>query len=46
MEFKLDYEICDSVEKLESEIKRVRKAQEVFAKFRSEERRVGKECRL
>ena len=37
MEFKLDYEICDSVEKLESEIKRVRKAQEVFAKFSQEQ---------
>ena len=33
MDFKLNYEICDSVEKLESEIKRVRKAQAEYAKF-------------
>ncbi len=37
MEFKLNYEICDSVEKLESEIKRVRKAQREFAKFTQEQ---------
>ncbi|MDE7439930.1 MAG: bifunctional acetaldehyde-CoA/alcohol dehydrogenase [Clostridia bacterium] len=37
MDFKLDYEVCDSVEKLESEIKRVRKAQQEFASFTQEQ---------
>ena len=37
MDFKFDYEICDSVERLESEIKRVRKAQSEFAKFTQEQ---------
>ncbi|MDE7082597.1 MAG: bifunctional acetaldehyde-CoA/alcohol dehydrogenase [Clostridia bacterium] len=37
MDFKLNYEICDSVEKLESEIARVRKAQAEFAKFSQEQ---------
>ncbi len=37
MDFKLNYEICDGVEKLESEIARVRKAQAEFAKFSQEQ---------
>ncbi|MDE6586061.1 MAG: bifunctional acetaldehyde-CoA/alcohol dehydrogenase [Clostridia bacterium] len=37
MEFKLNYGICDSVENLEREIVRVRKAQEKFAKFTQEQ---------
>ncbi len=37
MDFKLNYEICDGVEKLESEIARVRKAQSEFAKFSQEQ---------
>ncbi len=37
MEFKFEYGICDSVEKLEGEIARVRKAQEQFAKFSQEQ---------
>ena len=37
MEFKFKYGICDSVEKLEGEIARVRKAQEQFAKFSQEQ---------
>ncbi len=37
MEFKLNYGICDSVEKLEQEIKRVRKAQSEFANFSQEQ---------
>ena len=37
MEFKLNYEICDSVEKLEKQIARVRKAQEEFAHFTQEQ---------
>lgn len=36
MEFNLHYEICDSVEKLESEIARVREAQRIFATFPQE----------
>lgn len=36
MNFKLNYNICDSVEKLETEIKRVRRAQEQFAAFSQE----------
>ncbi len=36
MEFKLNYGVCDSVEKLEAEIKRVKKAQKVFATFPQE----------
>lgn len=37
MEFKLNYEICDGVEKLEKEIERVRKAQSKFAKYSQEQ---------
>ena len=33
MDFKLNYGICDSVEKLEQEINRVRAAQKIFATF-------------
>ena len=42
--------IVDSVEALEAKMQAMREAQKVFATFtqeqRSEERRVGKECRL
>ncbi len=37
MEFKLNYNVCDSVEKLESEIARVRSAQQKFALFSQEQ---------
>lgn len=37
MEFKLNYNVCDSVEKLESEIARVRSAQQKFASFSQEQ---------
>lgn len=37
MDFKLNYEICDSVDKLESVIKRVREAQKEFACFTQEQ---------
>ena len=37
MNFKLNYEICDGVEKLEKEIARVRKAQQQFATFTQEQ---------
>ena len=37
MEFKLNYNVCDSVEKLESEIARVRSAQKKFASFSQEQ---------
>ena len=37
MQFKLNYEICDSVEKLERELARVRKAQAEFATFTQEQ---------
>ena len=37
MDFKLSYEICDGVEKLESEIARVRKAQEMYATYTQEQ---------
>ncbi len=37
MDFKLDYNICDSVEKLESEIARVRNAQQKFATYTQEQ---------
>jgi len=37
MNFKLNYGICDSVEKLEAEIARVRKAQEIFATYTQEQ---------
>ena len=37
MEFRLKYEICDGVEKLESEIARVRRAQEKFATYSQEQ---------
>ncbi len=37
MDFKLDYNICDSVEKLVSEIARVRNAQQKFATYTQEQ---------
>ena len=37
MEFRLSYGCCDSVEKLESEIKRVREAQKIFATYTQEQ---------
>lgn len=37
MDFKLDYGICDSVEKLEREITEVRNAQKVFATYSQEQ---------
>ncbi len=37
MEFKLNYNVCDSVEKLVGEIARVRKAQQIFATFTQEQ---------
>ncbi len=37
MDFKLPYGICDSVEKLEREISRVREAQKIFASFTQEQ---------
>jgi len=37
MEFKLNYNVCDRVEKLESEIARVRSAQQKFALFSQEQ---------
>ncbi len=37
MEFKLTYDICDSVEKLEERIKQVRAAQKVFATYTQEQ---------
>ena len=37
MDFKLSYGICDGVEKLESEIARVRKAQEKYATYTQEQ---------
>ncbi len=36
MQFKLDYEVCDGVEKLEKLLQRVRKAQEIFATYPQE----------
>ena len=33
MDFKLNYGICDSVEKLEQELKRVKEAQKIYATF-------------
>ena len=37
MDFKLDYGICDSVEKLEQELVRVRAAQRIFATYTQEQ---------
>ncbi len=37
MEFRLSYGICDGVEKLESEIRRVREAQRIFSTFTQEQ---------
>ena len=37
MEFKFNYDICDSVEKLEATIKRVREAQKIFATYTQEQ---------
>ncbi len=37
MQFKFTYGVCDSVEKLEAELKRVRKAQEIYASFSQEQ---------
>ncbi len=37
MDFKLNYEICDSIEGLEKVIARVRKAQEIFATYSQEQ---------
>ncbi len=37
MEFKFTYDICDSVEKLEEQIKKVKKAQKIFATYSQEQ---------
>ena len=37
MVFKLDYGICESVEKLEAELKRVREAQKIYATYTQEQ---------
>jgi len=37
MEFKLNYNVCDSVEKLEAELARVRKAQQIYATYSQEQ---------
>lgn len=37
MEFKFTYDICDSVEKLEEQIKRVRQAQKIFSTYTQEQ---------
>lgn len=37
MDFKLDYNVCDSVEKLEQELQRVRAAQQKFATYSQEQ---------
>ncbi len=37
MEFKFTYDICDSVEKLEAQIKRVREAQKIFSTYSQEQ---------
>ena len=37
MDFRLNYEICDSIEGLEKVIARVRKAQEIFATYSQEQ---------
>ena len=37
MVFKLDYGICDSVEKLEAELKRVREAQKIYSTYTQEQ---------
>ena len=37
MDFKFTYDICDSVEKLEAQIKRVREAQKIFSTYTQEQ---------
>ena len=37
MNFKLTYEVCDSVEKLERELKRVKEAQKIYSTFSQEQ---------
>ena len=37
MDFKFSYEVCDSVEKLELQLKRVREAQKIFSTFSQEQ---------
>ncbi len=37
MDFKLEYGVCDSIEKLEQEINRVRQAQKIFATYSQEQ---------
>ena len=37
MEFRLDYGVCDSVEKLEQELGRVRAAQRIYATYTQEQ---------
>ena len=37
MEFKFTYDICDSVEKLEAQIKKVREAQKIFSTYTQEQ---------
>ena len=37
MDFKLNYNVCDSVEKLEQELIRVREAQKIFATYSQEQ---------
>ncbi len=37
MDFKLEYGVCDSIEKLEQEINRVRQAQKIFATYTQEQ---------
>ncbi|HBN12979.1 MAG TPA: bifunctional acetaldehyde-CoA/alcohol dehydrogenase, partial [Clostridiales bacterium] len=37
MDFKLDYGVCDSIEKLEQELVRVRAAQRIFATYTQEQ---------
>ena len=37
MEFKFNYGVCDSVEKLESELKRVKEAQKIYSTYTQEQ---------
>ena len=37
MQFKLNYEVCDSVEKLECELKRVKEAQKIYSTYSQEQ---------
>ncbi len=37
MQFKLNYEVCDSVEKLERELKRVKEAQKIYSTYSQEQ---------